>query len=125
MDPKLQAAVLTIHRQASWERENAHRWPALRDVTAARIATHEHALAALAGAWSYVDGDALVYAALAEPEPYGLTGPDDDEDDDEDQLATPGWRDQPWQTSEVVRAAYTQAELDTQAAPMGGWEPRS
>lgn len=76
-----------------------------------------------------------------------LAGPDDDEDDDEDEpadpeadrlgrqaLATildaeypaiPADPSEPWDPADAVSAAYTQAELDTQDEPMGGWEPRS
>lgn len=147
MDYRLQAAVLAIARDRDWEREALTRWPIIADRTQATIDGLTRCLAALAGAFDYASPDDLVSAARADWEPGAvaasipqagtaraakadaiagiLAGPDDDEPDDADEAAPRSWRDEPWQPTGAIREAYIQAELDTQAEPMGGWEPRS
>lgn len=102
---------------------------ALREIARAEAQTYNMVLATFAGALGYSERRRLELALATgtdlENAPAQAAGPDDDEDDDEPALRELDRNGYTLDPQAAIVDSYVQAELDTQAAPMGGWEPRS
>lgn len=118
MDYKMDAAVRVIVKERDRRRATE------RDTTAADwMRSHaghyadglDFALAAIAGAHGYGWRESLE-AALTSPDPFRTGDPD---------AAAEARDDGAWDAEHDAELRRQQAEPDTKAEPMGGWEPRS